>query len=89
MRSTGLEPVTLCSEGRCSIQLSYERVKNLDPLCRFIAADVDLNPGLCGLVRGSKQTSRCGLIKILFAANGAYLSGHLFEYQGCLGPVPR
>jgi hypothetical protein len=24
-RSAGLEPTTLCLEGRCSIQLSYER----------------------------------------------------------------
>jgi hypothetical protein len=27
-RSEGLEPPTLCFEGRCSIQLSYERAMN-------------------------------------------------------------
>ena len=25
MRSAGIEPTTICLEGRCSIQLSYER----------------------------------------------------------------
>ena len=56
VRSTGLEPVTLCSEGRCSIQLSYERkVKNVDR--------DGLEPSTCRL-RGECSTIELAVLKI-------------------------
>ena len=41
---SGLEPETLCLEGRCSIQLSYRgklTVAMMEELCSFSAGTVD------------------------------------------------
>ena len=54
-RPEGLEPPTLCLEGRCSIRLSYGRVGNIDSKS-FVASN-DTNLGVLTFYIGADAPS--------------------------------
>jgi hypothetical protein len=45
-RLEGLEPPTLCFEGRCSIQLSYRRAVEADLILKHLAPLYKSNPSI-------------------------------------------